>query len=310
MQLIYLDTSVWNVLSEQTPDATAAYRSFSNRDVHVALGLNAYFEMLRSFYGKRPDAGSRGKRLFRCVHQFLSSGVRIIKTWEELLLEESKCVLQKSTSISPFCDEQWQAKLLSASRDLASGSPHPGTQELLAKRIAHSEAVGNLALQNISSQPEMVSDLRSVTPSELPEFLNRESRGCHGRRLLAKYLLQIFPMFGEVLPTSPEELAARLLESTSNRVAHAIVRSDIYQNWRAARGKAIAIRRCTPDDSYHVVNAAYFDVFVTEDQDGQADAARHALIGSVVLVYGDRAIPFFEWLERQLAVTNDCHVVR
>jgi hypothetical protein len=298
-RLIYLDTSIWNVLAEQAADAASAYKPFSERGVEITLGLNAYFEMLKSFYGKRPDALSRGRKLFGCVDQYLGSGVRFVKTWEELLIQESKKILGIAASTDPFCAEGWQHMLRSAARDLASGDPHLGTRELMLKRDAHSDAVRNLASQNISCQAEMMSDLRSVHRSDLGDFLDQQIQGSSGRQLLAKYLSQIFPMFKEQFPIAADELAVRLLESKSNRVAHAIVRSDIYQNWRAAGRESGAVRPSVPDDSYHVVNASYCDMFITEDQDGQADAASHALAGVRALVYRDRQIPFFNWLDEQ-----------
>ncbi len=298
-RLIYFDTSIWNVLAEQTLDAASACKSFSEWGVEITLGLNAYFEMLKSFYGKRPDALSRGRKLFACVDQYLGSGVRFVKTWEELLIQESKKTLGIAASADLFCEEGWQGRLRSAARELASGNTYPGTRELVFKRDAEGGAVRNLASQNISRQPDMMSDLRSVNRANLGKFLDEQIQGSSGRQLLAKYLSQIFPMFNQELPTAADELAARLLESRSNRVAHAIVRSDIYQNWRAARKEFGAVRQSVPDDSYHVVNASYCDVFITEDRDGQADAASHALVDVTALVYRDRQVPLLNWLDGQ-----------
>jgi len=75
--LIYLDTTIWNVLSEQNPRASKVCQSLAERSLGIVLGLNAYFEMLRSFYGKRPDAG---KRLFQPLHsrRFISCSERIL----------------------------------------------------------------------------------------------------------------------------------------------------------------------------------------------------------------------------------------
>jgi hypothetical protein len=294
-RMIYFDTTIWNVLSEQNPAAAGVCQGLAERDLEIALGWNAYFEMLRSFCGTRPDAG---KRLFACLQQFLSSGVRIIRTWEELLIQEAKNVLANAASVDLFCNANWHSQLLLAARDLSSGSLHAGTRELIVKRQGQTEGVRNSAAQHIFNQPDMVSDFQSIDLANLSQFLDRESRGISGRHLLAKYLSEISPTFNMELPSAPEELAERLLESTSNRVAHAIVRSGIYQNWRAARGKTA--RRCVPDDSYHVVNASYCAVFVTEDRDGQGDDAQYAIPGITVLIYGNRAIPVAEWLQESL----------
>lgn len=204
-QLIYLDTTIWNVLSDQNVDGAAACQRLAEHDLEITLGLNAYFEMLKSFYGKRPDASARGKRLFACLRQFLTNGVRILKTWEELLIQESR-VSENGVSVDPFCDKRWHSMLLSAATDLATGRPHVGTRELMLKRDAQSENVRDSASKSIFSQPRMISDLRSVEPADLREFLDKESRGALGRRLLARYLSQIFPMFGQELPGRPKNL--------------------------------------------------------------------------------------------------------
>jgi len=301
--LIYFDTTIWNVLAQRSPSAASSCQSLSERGIYVTLGLNAYFEMLKSFYGKRLDARARGRKLFACVHECLDSGVRIIKTWEEILIEESKKTLDKTSSIDLFCDAELQRRLRSDASDLASGKIHGWTRELMLKRDLQSEQVRNFASQSISRQPDLVRDLRAVEPAALSTFLDEQVGGPTGCHLLAKYLSQIFPMFKETLPMAADELATMLLESSSNRVARAIVRSDIYQNWRAARKDCTVVQQSVPDDSYHVVNAGYCDQFVTEDRDGQADAASHALFDITASVYRDRQVPFFHWLEEQIQLS-------
>jgi len=76
-RLIYLDTTIWNVLSEQAPEGERARQLCSKLDVHFTLGLNAYFEMLKSFFGKRSNALARGKQLFTCLRSYLESGVAV-----------------------------------------------------------------------------------------------------------------------------------------------------------------------------------------------------------------------------------------
>ena len=301
--LIYFDTSIWNILAQQRSIAVPGCRSLAERGIRVTLGLNAYFEMLKSFYGKRPDAESRGRNLFACVYECLISGVHVAKTWEEVLIEEAKNTQDGARPVDTFCDEEWQTRLTSAARDLAGGKTHDGTRELMQKRDLRSEEVRNFASQSISTQPELVRDLLAIEPAALSKFLDEQVGGHKGHHLVAEYLSQIFPMFNEPLPQAADELATKLLESRSNRVAHAIVRCDIYQNWKAARRNSNTARESVPDDPYHVVNAAYCNQFITADQDGQADAAAHTLYGVRSSVYRGRHVPFFDWLEEQIQLS-------
>jgi ferredoxin-thioredoxin reductase catalytic subunit len=127
----------------------------------------------------------------------------------------------------------------------------------------------------------MLEELQGISPQDIAGFLASAGVGATGQNLLQKYLAQVFELLSQSMPLTGRQLAQTLLSSTSNRVAQAVVRSDIYQNWRAAQSKlsstaeSVLIAKCIPDDSYHVVNACYCDVFVTEDRDGQAIAAQY-----------------------------------
>jgi hypothetical protein len=294
MRLIYVDTSVWNIIANEDLEVSAACRSLERKDWQLVLGLNAYFEMLKSFFGKRRD---RGSRLFMKLHQFLSAGTPLIRTWEELLVQESLDALRKTSRIDLFCEDSFRSQIAAQSERLASGDLRSGTKELILRRDLQSASVRDSATLSITSQPEMLADLRSIKQRDLTAFLDDRSTGPQGSSLLAKYLTDIFPMFGLPAQTAPRDLAAHLLASKSNRVAHSMARSDIYQCWRAAQKEIPGVRRCVPDDSYHVVNASYCDMFITEDRDGQADAAQYALLGCEVVLAENRETPFFEWLD-------------
>jgi hypothetical protein len=305
MRLIYLDTSMWNVLCDQAPNATEVRKQLEANHAQIVLGLNAYFEMLRTPYGKNANI-SRGKNLFELLSQFFDTGLRVIRTWEEMLVQESRNVLEGTFGVDPFCERSFSDELVSRAKKLASGVRYPGTEDLVRRRDAQSARVASLAEQEIVDQAELRAELRSLMPAELPDFIERRSRGSEGQSLLAKYLPQVFSDCRCEQPIAADELAAKLLQSPTNRTAHATVRSGIYQIWRVTHNqdkteKTPRVRRDVPDDLYHVANASYCHVFVTENRDGQAEAARYALPGCQILLYGDRKAPFFDWLCKNLA---------
>jgi hypothetical protein len=61
-----------------------------------------------------------------------------------------------------------------------------------------------------------------------------------------------------------------------------MTRADLYLIWRCS--KRGSLRADLPDDTFHVVNAAYSDIFITMEED-QARIARHAMEGIETLVF-------------------------
>jgi hypothetical protein len=307
-RLVYLDTSIWNILSRQAPDGEDAHRLSHELNLQFTLGLNAFFELLKSFYGNRPDAVDRGRRLFSCLRDYLESGISILRTWEELLVDEAMRASGRLMSIQLFSDSQWRRSVLDGAKLHSRGQLPAGLRGIIERRDAVSEKVRISAEQLIRNQPQLLEDLQRVSPSDIEALLNRESVGKAGQDLLRKYVPQVFKLVTKPMPLTNRQLAQILLSSASNRVAHAVVRSDMYQIWRAARARissgaeGVSFRKCIPDDSYHVVNACYCDVFVTEDDDGQAVAAQYVVPGLKALVYRSRSRPIMDWLATELEV--------
>jgi hypothetical protein len=305
VQLIYLDTTIWNVLAQQTPDEEKLCRDLSNANTRLTLGLNAFHELLRTFYGTRPDAKSRGKRLFTCLRRFLARSVPLLKTWEQLLVEEADNIYSSVVSISPLEDDpQLLAKIANATRELSSGSLGPQLQDIVDSRKAVNETVGKLAARQTLEQEGMTTWLRSVQPEQLTAYLDQESVGETGQNLLVKYLTSILQQFGRTLRLTPSELASVLLSNPRNKTSRAVVRSDIYRSWEFARNDRSAFRPCIPDDSYHVANASYCQFFVTEDRDGQAEAAKRAVSNIRVLLYEREEAKFADWLPQAVSAVT------
>jgi hypothetical protein len=295
-RLIYLDTSIWNLLCDQAADAKKFCDMLAGFDSQAVLGLNAYQEMLKTFYGARANSKHRARQLIRCLDSFVRAGVPTINTWETWLVEESHSVTGKSNGVSVFLRENEQKNLAASLSSLVDNSPPRELEARLTARKEQNISLRNSAKNTIVRQPEILADLREVKETELSSFLDKESIGVRGAHLLARYLPQVFREMGLTLPMLPDPLASALLAQPSNRASRTIVRTDIYRNWRAANSPGITFPTSVPDDSYHVVNACYCDAFVTEDRDGQATAAINAVPGIRVLIYSDRETPVAEWL--------------
>lgn len=301
LALIYLDTSIWNILAEQTPDEDSLCDHLSKRGAQMTLGLNAYYELLRTFYGTKPDKMRRGQRLFTCVRRFLRRGVRLLKTWEQLLIEEAEMAPETRSSIDPFESGEFEKAMTVGAAELSFGRLDSRLEGMVSRRDAVNSKVIEAASAEVKSQPELLSDLKEIESDDVSAFLTKASTEESGRRLLARHLRDLFVDFKRTAPKNCEQLACSLLKSEVNRTAHALVRVDMYYHWRAAKKPRFSLRNCLANDAYHVVNASYCRGFVTEDRDGQADAAKQAIPGLKPLIYRDRKVPFSGWLLKTVA---------
>jgi hypothetical protein len=305
VKLIYLDTNIWNVLAQQASDEEKLCRDLTLADAQITLGLNAFYEMMRTFYGTRSDAYDRGKRLFTCLRKFLAQRVPLLKTWEEMLTEEAENVSASAYSISPIeQDRNFISTIRMATKEMSSGYLRPELEQIVKKRQAVNEAVGQQAATNARSQPEMNAWLKSVQADQIMAFLDRESVGEMGRELLSKYSKTVLEQFKKKSLLRPLELASALLSSARNKTSHAVVRNDMYRGWDFANRSQSNFRSCIPDDSYHVANAGYCQFFVTEDRDGQAEAARHAVSNIRVLLYEREKANIAEWLPQTISAVT------
>jgi len=79
--------------------------------------------------------------------------------------------------------------------------------------------------------------------------------------------------------------------------SRAIIRCDLYYNWRCAnRG---SVPRDLMDDIYHVLNAVYCDVYATAEA-RQIEYAPLLLSEKTQVVIYDRKTPIDEWLIEKL----------
>jgi hypothetical protein len=187
-------------------------------------------------------------------------------------------------------DEEYMA-LRDEIQKLADGVFDEKATRLVGRRKTTARSVPDEFQDHFSSRPELCRLLAKITPSEVPRWIRRELRGTRGRQALQGHLALVFQRKPDRQLTL---LAKRLLARERYKVAHALVRSDLYLNWRyVQRG---SLRRDLPDDTYHAVNACYFGWFVTTEAD-QAEHAGYSNPTMATLVYTG-AVPFCSWLAR------------
>jgi hypothetical protein len=104
---------------------------------------------------------------------------------------------------------------------------------------------------------------------------------------------QIQDYFSEATATEAREYAQLLLTSPNCRVAQAMVRRNLYFNWRTVHHGSI--RKDLFCDSNHVINSNYCDVYATKEAKQKQYASLLLTSATKVVVYNGLT-PIDEWL--------------
>lgn len=155
---------------------------------------------------------------------------------------------------------------------ITAGTFDADTAKFLAGRDNLADTSRLLIKEHLIANPEAAKVCQRVTEQGLPKFLNEKSTGLIGKRLLVNHLAKEFPK-NDV--TALKQAAKQLLRRPKYREALAICRGDFYLSWRCVHRESL--RADLPDDTFHVINAAYCDAFVTTEAD-QARIAKLVLV--------------------------------
>lgn len=278
MRYLYADTSIWNCLCDQGARPLGLSAALTSRGVGLALGFNVLYEIAKQVFNGTESGVKRGQELFEYVLEHLALRIPIVKENWALLVEEALDVAGNKPMESCFRNELDHRLTIQEIEKLCRGDLAPEAVRFFESRRSAARTSRTGMKAHLESRPALKALLRDVSEVALPRFLSVTGTGLQGRLLLLGHLGREFPQ------NSARELAyvaKQLLERSRYRVSHAMTRSDIYLNWRCVhRG---SIRSDLPDDTFHVVSAAYCEVFVTTDMD-QADIARHAIDGVQAVV--------------------------
>jgi hypothetical protein len=210
---------------------------------------------------------------------YLAVRTPIVKENWALLIEEALDVTKHTPMKSCFRDDgEYQMACEEIDKLILHGSFEAEAVKFFDGRISLVRDSRDVIKEGLESRPDSKAHLNAVSEHSLPAFLATEGVGTTGERLLSGHLSREFPND----PLDELRHAARLLLSSKRyRVSRALPRADLYLNWRCARRGSL--RGDLPDDTFHVVSAAYSDVFVTTEAD-QANIAHHALEGIHTIV--------------------------
>ncbi len=285
---IYADTTVWNTLCDQSVDGGGLTKDLAANQSQLVLGTNAVYEMARTFKGSRPHAHQRGKELFSYLRQYVQLDIPLLRQTDELLRDEVKHVRKEIKDIALWYGSANYKKLVEEVDKLSEGVFDSRAAQFIPLREAEAKKSRNDLYEAIEEQSHLKQKLSEISEESVGRWIAKEVKHS-ARRILKGHLVK------QVNGLSLRELtwlAKRLLGSSHYRVSNAMVRSDIYLNWRYCRRGALG--KDIPDDNYHAVNASYCNFFVTTDP-GLAEYMSHVLRNTKVRLYG-RKSPIRNWL--------------
>ena len=255
-KLIYLDTNLWNRLLDQKVAPGELLAGFKRRNAALVLSGQTVYELTRTF----TRFPVRGQDLFRYIRVYLDEG--IVGTYDNmnLLRAEVTAMYTRADSVIAFFDPVNEPLLKAEVAKQADGVVDDRAWAFLAERKEFADRTREQQKAHFEKRPDMKTKLLAVSVDKLAGWLNEQVSSDVGAAMLTRHLLRIYESSDiEAAITT----AQGLLQHPASRVAKALVRADLYSNWRCAhRGSN---KKDLVDDMYHVLNAAYCDVYATAE---------------------------------------------
>ena len=282
---------LWNALFDQAVEPSSLVARLHEKNGCLAVGTHDFYEIAKTF--SRPENHGRGRLLFADFTRYLAADTLLIKDNMELLAHEMWALKLRLPVPNTTLSSEDRALIVRKGEQLASGELGEDGAKFLEsqKSLADSSRINQIAF--LESRPDIKNQLQSITTDQLSQWLDGETKRPAGVAILTNHIRRRFPdvPFDEITEYATALLGERMRFST------AIIRCDLYYNWRCAnRG---SVPRDLVDDIYHVLNAVYCDVYATAE--AKQDEYAHLLLSekTQVAIY-DRKTPIDEWLAEKL----------
>jgi hypothetical protein len=291
LMLIYLDTMLWDILHDQKVAPDKLKKMLVSRHANIVPGPHVFYEMLRTFQSPDEQVLERGRKLLSFFGQFIGPDTPCTKDNMELLAAEIDGINRGPAAAEMFLSGSQRDEIRNGIDKLASGILDKRATRFLTnqKNFASRTRLGQKG--HLQIRKDIKKELKSVSPQTLDGWLRKTVSAPAGIASLTSHLLR---MFRDLPAAKAVEQAKLLLNVPAKRFARGVVRADLYYNWRCAMRDSVP--KDLIDDMYHVLNAAYCDVYATAEK-AQAEYA-HLLLTSKtkVSVYtGSMAVD--QWIE-------------
>src|SRR6266700_2611250 len=103
-QILYAETSLWNELCDQAVDAEAVSEALSRQGAQLALGMNVFFEMVKTFGKAKQQARDRAQDLFSYLKTWVRDDLPVTRQTPEILVDEVRHSLGDAREVRAFLD--------------------------------------------------------------------------------------------------------------------------------------------------------------------------------------------------------------
>jgi hypothetical protein len=256
---VYLETNLWNALCDHPVDADTLVASLGSRGINLVFSYHCVTEMAKTFQGFGA-AADRGRQLFSCLRRFVDAGARCAQQNMKLIPAELTALTSR-TEVELFISANEHTQLKAAIGKLANGIFDETANRFIGEQIEFAKRTREGQISHLQLRPEMKQKLVAVSPNVFPTWLDEQVLSLDGQKILTSHIMRIYP---DAPPSAAFGYARALLANPRFRFARGVVRADLYYNWRCAhRGSN---RPDLIDDMFHVLNATYCDIYVTQEK--------------------------------------------
>jgi len=284
--LIYPDTMLWNGLYDCGARPEALARSLASRGAQLVLSHQTIYELMKTFRKNPP----RAAKLLSFVAEFLEMGTPCTPEVSGILEGEMRALQEGTDKVRAFLRPSDCEILRRDVGALARGEFDGRASEFVNERSRLAALSRFGPKQALAIRPIISQRLASVPIEDLDVWLDGEMRTPWGITLLMDKILKTFP---EAPVKEAWEWACGLVFAGGCRIARALVRADLYYNWRFMnRG---SLRGDLYHDMYHILNGVYCDVYATKEA-RQAEYAHLLLTPMTRVAIYDGQGSLADWL--------------
>jgi hypothetical protein len=275
MILIYPDTNIWSYLAQQAVDEEQLVAALRSKNANLVLSAHAVYELAKSFTGKAGSAVA--VQLFSSLKRFLDLDICCSKELKDFVKEECYAYENQLPQIDPMLDSGGCDIIKAEVEKLANGLVGDEVKQFIEKRIQDAATERADQRDHFAGRNQLKQKLLRVPESDLPNWLQTETTTPDGIQIFHEQLTHILGQ------EPPPGYARAVLMSLPSHAARALVRTNLYSNWRAAnRGSN---PRDLIDDMLHILYAIYSDLYVTGESGQQEYASLLLTSRTKVAIY-------------------------
>jgi hypothetical protein len=280
---------LWNALCDQQVNPDSFNAALTGKGAVLVFSEHTVYELAKTFTSEKPNATPRGRELLSYLQRYVSDTL-CVKKPIELVAAEMWALQFRAADVEAFHDETNFSIVRTAIERLAAGVMDETAKKYISDRMHDVKDDRSGVIKYLESNSQIKAELKEVTAEALPQWLLSETLKTNGILSLAKRIKDYFP---EAEICDAREYAYLLLVGPFHSVGAAMVRGDLYANWRCAHRNSNP--RDLTEDLQHVLSASYCDIYATSEP-GQFEYAGLLLSNGNRLALYDKQVPVDSWL--------------